>query len=62
MKHVIVYERAGRFAGWPANNGLWCWDGREILVGLTVGDFQEKQGHNIAEPYRSMLARSIRPS
>lgn len=58
MRHVIVYEQAGRFAGWPANNGLWCWDGQEILVGLTVGGFKEMQGHNIAEPYRSILARS----
>jgi len=58
MKHVIVYEQAGRFAGWPANNGLWCWGGQEILVGLTVGDFQEMRGHNIAEPYQSILARS----
>lgn len=58
MKHVRVYEKAGIFAGWPANNGIWDWGGQEILVGLTVGAFEEKPGHNIAEPYRSVLARS----
>jgi hypothetical protein len=58
MKHVVVYERPGIFAGWPANNGIWNWSGQEILVGLTVGAFEEKPGHNINEPYRSVLARS----
>lgn len=58
MKHVLVYDRPGVFAGWPANNGVWDWSGQEILVGLTVGLFEEKPGHNINEPYRSVLARS----
>jgi hypothetical protein len=58
MRHVTVYHEAEIFAGWPANNGLWCWDSREILVGLTCGPFEEKSGHNIGEPYRSILARS----
>jgi len=59
MKHITVYEESGVFAGWPANNGLWCWDGEEILVGLTAGAFEEKPGHNIKEPYHSLLVRSI---
>lgn len=46
------------FAAWPANNGIWSWDGQEILVGFTVGAFEERAGHNIIEPYRSLLARS----
>ena len=58
MKHVIVYEHPDGFCGWPANNGIWTWDGKEILVGFTLGGFEEKPGHNIKEPYRSMLARS----
>jgi len=58
MKHVIVYEDPDGFCGWPANNGLWNWDGKEVLVGFTLGGFEEKPGHNIKEPYRSMLARS----
>ena len=59
MRHVTVHERAGVFAGWPANNGIWSWEGREILVGLVVGAFEEQPGHNIHEPYRCILARSL---
>ena len=58
MRHVIVYAEKVRFAGWPANNGVWIWDGDEILVGFTLGDFEEKKGHNIRPPYVSALARS----
>ena len=59
MNHIIVYEQPGMFAAWPANNGLWSWNGEEILVGFTVGGFEEKSGHNINEPYHSLLARSV---
>jgi hypothetical protein len=59
MRHSIVYARTGTFCGWPANNGLWAWDGREFLVGFTVGACHEQPGHNILEPYRSALARSV---
>ena len=48
MQNVIVASEAGRFSGWPANNGLWRWDGgREILVGFSFGDFVEQEGHNL---------------
>lgn len=59
MKHLVVYQDPGSFCGWPANNGLWSWGGDEILIGLTLGGYEEKTGHNINEPYRSMLARSL---
>ena len=59
MQHVIVYGEKGRFAGWPANNGVWSWDGREIVVGFTVGGLEEQKGHNILTPYINMLARSL---
>ena len=58
MKHVIVSAKEGRFAGWPANNGVWMWDGTEILVGFTVGRYRLNSGHNIEPPYSSLLARS----
>ncbi len=58
MKPVPVFARPGTLAGWPANNGLWCWEGKEILVGFVVGDYVEQPGHNIAEPYRLLTARS----
>ena len=25
-EHVIVYREPGKFAGWPANYGMWAWD------------------------------------
>lgn len=59
MRHLMVLDVPGVFAGWPANNGLWSWDGgREILVGCTLGKYTEQPGHNIAPPYRSVLLRS----
>lgn len=47
-RNVIVAGEAGKFCGWPANNGVWRWDGgREILAGFSFGDFVEQQGHNL---------------
>jgi hypothetical protein len=31
-RHVMIYHEPGRFAGWPANHGIWSW-GDEILSG-----------------------------
>jgi hypothetical protein len=59
VNHAVVHGAPGLFAGWPANNGAWSWDGREILVGFTAGAHAELPGHNIREPYRSCLARSL---
>ena len=27
MRHVTVHAEKDTFAGWPANNGVWCWEG-----------------------------------
>ena len=43
MEHAIVYHEKDRYAGWPANNGVWSWCGAvddkratdEIVVGFT---------------------------
>lgn len=60
MKHIVVYGKPGRYAGWPANNGIWMWDGREILVGCTEGRYATQEGlHHIEKPYRSLLCRSL---
>jgi Neuraminidase (sialidase) len=34
QENVIVYKEAGRYGGWPANQGLWQW-GDELVVGFT---------------------------
>ena len=48
IKNVIVASEPNRFCGWPANYGVWRWDGgREMLVGFAFGDFVEQQGHNL---------------
>jgi hypothetical protein len=60
MKNVIVYAEEGKFCGWPANNGGWSWDGKEILVGFSLGDYVVKDGHNVDKPtIRSVVCRSM---
>jgi hypothetical protein len=61
MKHLIVYQEAGRFAGWPANNGIWQW-GNEILVAFNCGDYKANdRGHSIDfdRPTTILQARSL---
>ncbi len=48
IQHVTVFQGAGRFAGWPANNGMWIW-GNEILVGFVLADHRQRQGHTYDE-------------
>jgi hypothetical protein len=58
--HVVVYKEAGKFTGWPANNGAWSW-GNELLVGFVLGYYSDnKDSHSIDrnKPERSVLARS----
>jgi hypothetical protein len=60
VRHVIVYKEDGRFAGWPANHGIWSW-GDEILVGFSRGTYKDRgQFHHIDHdrPEEFLLARS----
>jgi hypothetical protein len=60
VRHVIVYKEDGRFAGWPANHGIWSW-GDEILVGFSRGTYKDRGPyHNIDHdrPEEFLLARS----
>jgi hypothetical protein len=60
MSHLDVYKESGRFAGWPANHGIWSW-GDEIVVGFERGYFFDNTGiHDIdySKPAQHMLARS----
>ena len=60
IKLVPVAAAAGRFMGWPANNGCWHWDqGREILVGYEEGPWLDQPGHKIGNPQSKRLARSL---
>lgn len=59
INHGIVRHNTTEFSGWPANHGLWSWDGgKELLLGFTTGPFVEQGGHKIGRPQRDMLARS----
>lgn len=60
-RHVVVYREPGRFAGWPANHGMWIW-GDEILVGFSRGYYKDHgASHHIdrEKPEEFMLARSM---
>lgn len=36
IKNSKVYHEKGRYAGWPANTGIWQWE-NEILTGFSIG-------------------------
>ena len=60
-KNVVVYYEPGRFAAWPANNGVWSW-GNEILVGFDLGFFKANdRNHSIDKdkPAKTAFARSL---
>lgn len=60
VEHVVVYAEPGRFAGWPANHGIWSW-GDEILVGFSRGYYKDRGPyHHIdkEKPEEHVLARS----
>jgi len=61
-RHVFIYHKPGRFAGWPANHGIWCW-GNEILVGFSAGEYKDlgpdRHAINREKPEDHLLARSL---
>ena len=61
MHSVTIYKENGRFAAWPANNGIWSW-GSEIVVGFNVGHMHPDGGfhaRDINKPFDVMQARSM---
>lgn len=60
--HTVVFQQEGRFAGWPANYGIWSW-GNEILVGFKDGVYLKNPtgGHDIDSeaPDIARQARSL---
>jgi hypothetical protein len=43
IENVVVYREDGKFAGWPANYGMWRW-GDEFVVSFTQCTFQDHAG------------------
>lgn len=60
IQHLTVYGEDDRFAGWPANNGVWIW-GNEILVGFVEAAHRETEGFHTysRETARNKYARSL---
>jgi hypothetical protein len=61
MQHVTIYRKEGRYAGWPANYGIWSWED-EIVVGFTLGYHNTEGGFHARDkdrPFIAMLARSL---
>ena len=62
VQHTVVFKEDGRFAGWPANNGIWAW-GDEIVVGFTMAyhKINPRGGHDIDRdrPSGRRQARSL---
>lgn len=59
VQHVNIYYDAGRFAGWPANLGIWSW-GDEILVGFVEAAYHDDGGFHTYDQStaRDKFARS----
>lgn len=57
--HGIVLLENGRFAGWPANNGIWSW-GAEIVVGFTLAYYKDNPGGHAIDSERSFVIRQAR--
>jgi hypothetical protein len=60
IKHTTVYRVPGRYAGWPANYGIWSWED-EIVTGFTLGYHNDEGGfhaRDTAQPFIAMQSRS----
>ena len=62
IENGIVYKEKGRFGGWPANHGIWCW-GDEILTGFSRGYYKDlgpgRHAIDRERPEEHWLARSL---
>jgi hypothetical protein len=61
MQHVVIYREAGRYAGWPANYGIWSW-GEEVVVGYIVGHYQHNDTFHARDknqPFLTYQSRSL---
>ncbi len=61
MEHVIVYREEGRYAGWPANYGMWNW-GNEIVLSFISGypDAESSfHARDMSKPFETIQARSL---
>lgn len=62
MQQVTIFREAQRYAGWPANYGIWCW-GDEIVLGFTRGYHASRTDslhtRDTSRPFINVQARSL---
>ncbi|HYM13115.1 MAG TPA: sialidase family protein [Bryobacterales bacterium] len=62
IRHVTVYQKTGRYGGWPANHGIWSWN-NEILAGFSAAYFQwlgpDRHPYDRTRGEEPYLARSL---
>lgn len=60
VERSLVHREPGRFAGWPANYGMWCW-GDEVVAVFAVGWTGRLDGlhaRDLSRPFEPVQARS----
>ncbi len=58
-EQVEVYREPGRFAGWPANYGIWSW-GNEIVLSFTLGHMDLAGGFHARDKSRPFVTKQAR--
>lgn len=62
LDHITVYRESGRYAGWPANYGIWAW-GDDIVTGFFVGvltpEVRDFHPRDRSKPFQVLQARTI---
>lgn len=61
VEHVTVYRQPGRFAGWPANYGMWSF-GDELVIVFVEGSFKNLPNthkRDPTKPFQVLQARSV---
>ncbi len=60
MQHITVYREENRYAGWPANYGIWSWQ-HEVVVGFTLGYYDgDNTGFHTADRNRAFVPMQAR--
>lgn len=61
VEHYTVFRDPARYAGWPANYGMWGW-GEELVLCFTLGFPDPNGGFHARDrnrPFTAMQARSL---
>ena len=59
LEQIEVYREPGRFAGWPANYGIWSW-GNEIVLSFTLGYIDVSGGFHARDRTRPFVTKQAR--